>query len=142
MTVDIFAETKIIDMSEKNILRKWMFENVVKNNKKQKIKLLLLYRMSRDGKDLNIAHAKYLNKGATVTIMQSKDYNHVCGGYTSKSWKKSGGASPDPDAFIFLLRSQFGHNPQIFKPKDTQKAVNYDSSRGPSWGAGCTLRID
>eukprot|EP01084_Bolivina_argentea_P215475 365823_1 len=73
--------------------------------------------------------------------MQSRDYNHVCGGYTSKSWEKSGSGKPDPDAFIFLLRSQFGHAAKIFKPKDNcQCAVHYNPFSGPSWGYGCALR--
>ena len=39
------------------------------------------------------------------------------------------------------MRSQFGHKPQVFKPTNIQKAVYYNSNRGPSWGNGCTLRI-
>eukprot|EP01084_Bolivina_argentea_P282437 483461_1 len=50
----------IIDVKEKNILIKWIFEHIVKKNNKKSVKLSLLYRMSRDGADINTAHSKYL----------------------------------------------------------------------------------
>jgi len=79
--IDILFDTTIIDQKEKVILRKWMIDNVLKNSNGKKLSLSLLYRMSRDGREIDKAHSKYLNKGATLTLMQSRDYDHVCGGY-------------------------------------------------------------
>ena len=140
-SLDPLPTTSMISIKEKKILLNWMSENVLTNGKNRQLRLSLLYRMTRDGREMAKAKAKYNDKGATLTIIKSRDYNHVCGGYTSKSWIDNGSQSPDANAFIFLLRSQFGHNPQILKPKDEAKAVNYSSSCGPSWGTGCSLRI-
>ena len=42
------------------------------------------------------------------------DKNNVFGGYTSKSWTKSGSYCKDKNAFLFLLRSSKNYKPQIF----------------------------
>eukprot|EP01084_Bolivina_argentea_P018991 35362_1 len=71
------------------------------------IKLSLLYRWSRDGKNTKSFHDRCDNKGATLSVIHS-NYNHVCGGYASTSWTSSGSGKRDENAFLYLIRSQFG----------------------------------
>lgn len=138
---DLFRDSVIIKGNEMQVLKQWLIVNVRKQQPSAQLKANLLYRMSRDGQAMKIGKEKYFNKGATVTIIKPKGFDHVCGGYTSKPWKEGGGWTyeSDDNAFVFLLRSQFGHEPKIWKPKDPSKSVTY--GYGPSFGTSCTLRI-
>ena len=80
----------------------------------------LIYQMQRDGNRTIDFHKKVDIKGPTIVLFKTIDgYNF--GGYTSKSFKSSGGWIKDPDSFLFNLNklSKFkikngSENPAIF----------------------------
>jgi hypothetical protein len=48
-----------------------------------------LYRGSRDGFKAKTVHKLCGNQGPTLSIIQSKDYMKIFGGYTDISWSDS-----------------------------------------------------
>eukprot|EP01083_Nonionella_stella_P022808 63059_1 len=137
-------DSKIITDDETLVLYRWFKEHVL-TNENTKFSLSLLYRMSRDGKELAHAQSMFDGHGATITLIQARDCDNVCGGYASVSWccatSQFDLPTKDDDAFVFLLRSQAGYEPHVFKPLDPSKAVYNRNNGGPSWGSGCTLRV-
>ena len=99
----------------------------------------LLYKASRDGFDANAFHNKCNNKGATITIIQSKD-GHLFGGYTSKPWTSNGSYAADPNAFLFTLTNPNNIPPTkyLVKPSDSS-TVYHNSGYGPTFGGGHDL---
>ena len=99
-------------------------ENIIINKLKKIIgrncSLDLVYQMIRDGNRTIDFHKKADIKSPTLVLFKTKDgYNF--GGYTSKSFKSSGGWIKDPDSFLFNLNnmSKFSikngcENPAIF----------------------------
>ncbi|ETN98362.1 hypothetical protein RFI_39147 [Reticulomyxa filosa] len=74
--------------------------------------LSLLYRASHDGFAAKQFHDKCNAKGPTLTVLLSEDYNHVFGGYISVSWTGTNTWKSDTNAFLYLIRSGKGDNPQ------------------------------
>ena len=123
----------ILNNAEKHKLLQFIKEQL---NHSQ-FKLDLLYRFSRDFQTVKTFHDLCNNKGATITIIKSKKYNHIFGGYTSLEWTSTGSAKTDESAFLFLLRSSFGHKPRIITLKrNGEYAVGHYSSYGPCFGGG------
>eukprot|EP01084_Bolivina_argentea_P103213 184906_1 len=131
-SVKIF-DSKILKLNEGNMLMKWMNERLLNNVQNKSIKYNLLWRMTRDGKDAKTFHSKCDNKGATLTIYHS-EYDHVFGGYASVSWANSGSTKKDDNVFVYLLRSQFGHNSQIYENINKQYGVYHYNTHGPCFG--------
>lgn len=69
-------------------------------------KLRLLYRGSRDGFRTKDVAAKIDNKGPTLVLVKSDDYN-VFGGYTPISWKRGQKEykKMNGTSFIFSVRN-------------------------------------
>eukprot|EP01084_Bolivina_argentea_P162461 282728_1 len=141
--------SKILTGDEDYILWKMINTHIMKFNKNKRVlSFSLLYDMKRDGKketdtvndNKSPFHQKCDNKGATVTIMLSDD-NQVFGGYCSISWQYTKGSNTDETTFIYLLRSNFGHEAKIFPVKDPCKAIYHDYE-GPAFGYSCCLAID
>ena len=64
----------------------------------------LIYQMIKDGNRTIDFHKKVDIKGPTIVLFKTIDgYNF--GGYTSKSFKSSGGWTKDPDSFLFNLNN-------------------------------------
>ena len=101
----------------------------------------LLFRASEHDYSVLKFHSLCDNKGPTLSIIKSNSGN-IFGGYTSISWSTSDSWVNDPNAFIFLIKSDdlSIHNkcPLIFKTKkhDFHKfsAVWHGKSNGPSFG--------
>ena len=99
-------------------------ENIIINKLKKIIdrncSLDLVYQMIRDGNRTIDFHKKADIKSPTIVLFKTKDgYNF--GGYTSKSFKSSGGWIKDPDSFLFNLNNMNkfkikngSENPAIF----------------------------
>jgi hypothetical protein len=64
---------------------------------------LLLYRSSRDGFGANDFHFKCDAKSSTLTILKTKKFGFVFGGFTSTPWHSLGRWESDPNAFLFSL---------------------------------------
>ena len=83
-------------------------ENIIINKLKKIIgrncSLDLIYQMTRDGNRTIDFHKKADIKSPTLVLFKTNDgYNF--GGYTSKSFKSSGGWIKDPDSFLFNLNN-------------------------------------
>ena len=92
-----------------------MVNNHRKFEHKHEIEYCLLYRASRDGFGRDEFFEKCDQKKNTLCMIQSRE-NNVFGGYTSLMWdeQKRGGYEADPDAFLYLIRSNQGLKPKIF----------------------------
>ena len=136
------VDSKILTETEKisllNLISPQILSGRIKN---KQIKLSLLYRMSRDSKSTEIFHQLCDNKGSTLTIMKTKEFNHVFGGYANVSWTIKGIRQYDPSTILFLLRSQFGHKKKLFPIKEPKFAVYHDKVFGPSFGYDCSLAV-
>jgi archaellum component FlaC len=72
-------------------------------NPNSNIKFKLLYKMSRDGDNIQTFHKLCDNKKSpTVCLISLKDGN-IIGGYTTLTWDCSGKWKKDNDSFIFNL---------------------------------------
>ena len=64
---------------------------------------ILLYRLSRDGKEYQTFHNLCDNKGKTLTIFKLNDGN-ILGGYTTQNWDSNTNKwKQDQNAFLFSL---------------------------------------
>ncbi|ETO00348.1 TLDc domain-containing protein [Reticulomyxa filosa] len=128
--------SKIINNNEINTLLSFL-------PKGKESKVTLLYRGSRDGFGVSDFHEKCDNKGATVTIVLSDQFNHVFGGFTNLQWTSRNTYANDAGAFVYLLRSGKGDNPQKFTIKSGQEqhAIYDYSSYGPTFGGGHDFHI-
>ena len=123
-------------------LSKVLFEKLSSKS----VKLKLLYTSSADGDTKEEFHSKCDDKGATLTLVQT-EFGHVFGCYTSLSWSSVKSLyNSDDAAFIFLLRSSFGHDtPKIYtieNDKYKPKAVYHNLNYGPAFGHGQDIGID
>eukprot|EP01084_Bolivina_argentea_P221947 375782_1 len=101
----------------------------------------LLLRGSTDGFTASVFHAKCDNQGVTLAIIQSAS-NHVFGGYTEKSWVHTGTYERDDNAWIYLLRSSKGDEPQKWTPtKKPQYAIYKNNDRCCCFGGGHDIGI-
>jgi len=108
-------ESKIIDSQHCETLHEWISQSQPK-----KFHLKLLYQASRDGFAAQTFHDNCDDKGATISLIKSKDHGKVFGGYTTKSWKCKGRGRcvADHDAFVFSLT----HN-EKYHCSDPQHAI-------------------
>eukprot|EP01084_Bolivina_argentea_P011331 21177_1 len=133
-------DSVVLTQNEKDILTNILIKNVIKKMENaQKIKLNLLYRMSRDG-GLKTFQSLCNNKHPLLFIFHSK-FNHVCGVFQSIPLKMKGGNKYDKYCFLFLLRSSFGHKPRVWRVTNDENDVigkyNVVIERDkyyPSWG--------
>lgn len=117
--------------------------NMIQKQLNGKVKLTLLYRMSKDGKSVRQFHNLCDDEGATLTVIKSKEYDHIFGGYSSKDWQSNyaGVRVKDSNAFLFLLRSAFGHQQQVFPVGNAEYGIYHDATYGPAFGCNCALAI-
>jgi len=109
------VESKIIDSQHCETLHEWISQSQPK-----KFHLKLIYQASRDGFSAQTFHDNCDDKGATISLIKSKDHGKVFGGYTTKSWKCRGRGRcvADHDAFVFSLT----HN-EKYHCSDPQHAI-------------------
>ena len=138
--------SSIISFDEMNMLSSLLSTRLNINNR---FYLKLLYRSSRDGFKSYNFHNLCDNKSNTVTIIHSKQFNHVFGGFTKIKWikqnkqiRKNDNNDNDDDTFLFLLRSNDNNNmnkdlPKLFELKTSLKnpiLVEHGTSLGPCFG--------
>jgi hypothetical protein len=101
------------------------------------VRLELLYRASRDGFKAADFHGLCDNKGATVTVIRSKE-GYVFGGYADQSWDCSKGWDASPSAFLFsLVRPSSSVAVKLpLNGTANYMAMRYDSLCGPLFGSG------
>ncbi|ETO01720.1 hypothetical protein RFI_35719, partial [Reticulomyxa filosa] len=127
--ISIEFKSKILTHKEGQLLLSYL-------PKGKESKVTLLYRGSDDGFGSSNFHEKCNGKGATVTIVLSDQFNHVFGGFTNLQWTSRNTYANDAGAFVYLLRSGKGDNPQKFTTKSGQEgyAIYDHSSYGPTFG--------
>ena len=90
-------------------------------------------RGSRDGKNAEIFHNKFDDKGKNIVLIQN-DKGNIFGGYSSISWNKSGGWKNVPDCFIFSLTNIYDTEPTKFPSKKKGFEVGHYNGYGPLFG--------
>lgn len=63
----------------------------------------LLFNASVDGLTSTVFHQKCDGQGPTLTVVKSKEYNRVFGGFTTLDWSTAGQNYKDDSAFLFSL---------------------------------------
>ena len=110
----------IKDNKDYNIrLKNWINPNI-------KIKSELLYRMSRDGIEINTFHKLCDNKGPTILLIKLTDDN-ILGLYNPLDWDSKSGWKSDLNMFVFSLNQ----NLKIMKNNLNNKGIFCHFERGP-----------
>jgi hypothetical protein len=106
------------------------------------VRLELLYRASRDGFKGRDFHRLCDNKGATVTVIRSKE-GYVFGGYVDQSWNSSSGYVASSSAFLFsLVRPSSSVAVRLpLNGMNNEYAMYCDSSNGPTFGGGHDIDV-
>ena len=124
-------------------------------NEYQSCKWKLLFRASEHNFSARKFHEMCDNKNPTVTIVQSKEYNNIFGGFTQAKWACTGNYRHNTSTFIFLLRrgenakhhQNIGFRNLIIPMKwhnkyaNGQNAVYHSRSYGPTFGGGFDLYL-
>ena len=135
----------ILKINEEESLANLLFNTLKKQKENENIKSIstqLLYRASEHDFSAKKFHELCDEKGATITIIHN-EYNHIFGGYTSKSWPKCCGykqIAVDPNAFLFMVRPKckyFG----IRVGYKYGRAITSDKRYGPTFGGGRDIYI-
>jgi len=101
-------------------------------------KWLLIYKATKDGFQASDFHHHCDNKGATLTLIQTrhhfhtKKHNSIFGGYTTIPWSSRDEFSSDFEAFLFLFYENRIKRFNIH-PSDAV-AVKHDPLSGPIFG--------
>jgi hypothetical protein len=101
-------------------------------------KFSLLYKATRDGFTSGDFHRLCNNRGATLTLIQTrnrlsmKKRSSIFGGYTTVPWSSRYGFYPDSQAFLFLLTA---NQLARFDLRSTDEiAVSHQLDSGPIFG--------
>jgi len=116
--------SKLVGLKDLEVLLDWI-------DSKRNFTLDLLYRGSRDGFDAEAFHKKCDNQGPTVTLLRSKKFEQVFGGFTKQSWNKSNEAAKCADTFLFSVTKK-----KKFPISDVDNAIFRSESSGPVFGNG------
>lgn len=93
--------SQLIQLEHLTKLEEWIPKPLLANHV---FMLKLLYRGSRDGFSAQNFHSRCDNIAPTISIVKSKDYGRLFGGYTTKTWNAAvDNYVKDEDAFIFSL---------------------------------------
>ena len=111
-----------------------MISNWIKPN--SKIKVNLLYQISRDGDNISTFYNKVKNKYPTLILIKSK-LGYKFGGYTTNTWEQSNDYKKDELAFLFSLNKQKKYN--IKNDQIKNAIIGY--SDGFTFGGGHDLKI-
>ena len=99
----IFIQSKILNNNNEEI----MISNWIKPN--SKIKVNLLYQISRDGDNISTFYNKVKNKYPTLILIKSKS-GYKFGGYTTQTWEITNIYKKDELSFLFSLNKQKKYN--------------------------------
>jgi hypothetical protein len=106
------------------------------------MRLELLYRASRDGFKVTDFHRLCEHKGATVTVIRSKE-GYVFGGYVDQSWNCSKGWVASSSAFLFsLVRPSSSVAMKLpLNGRANEYAMRCNSLCGPTFGGGFDIVV-
>jgi len=98
----------------------------------------LIYKGTRDGFGSDDFHRQCNNRGATLTVIQARNYLHmkkrntIFGGYTTIPWSSRFGFYRDPQAFLFLISQD--KLTRFNLRSDQEPAVGHHMTSGPVFG--------
>ena len=99
----IFKGSRVLSNNNEEI----MISNWIKPN--SKIKVNLLYQISRDGDNISTFYNKVKNKYPTLILIKSKS-GYKFGGYTTQTWEITDIYKKDELSFLFSLNKQKKYN--------------------------------
>mmetsp|Transcript_80768 Transcript_80768/g.112191 ORF Transcript_80768/g.112191 Transcript_80768/m.112191 type:complete len:191 (-) Transcript_80768:238-810(-) len=105
-TGDNFPKSALMKPAEFRLFKKWLPKEYA--NKKVK----LIYSGKKDGYTASAFHQKVNGKGATISVMKSKTYGKVFGGFLDKDWGSSNGTINSDKVFLFSItnKEKYGFN--------------------------------
>ena len=111
------------------MINKWIKEKMDTN----KIKYELIYKMSKNGSKPKDFHKCCDNKGATLTLIETKS-KHIFGGFTPVSWNSNDKKFKDikKETFLFSLNLMKKYNMLNIE----KSAIVCYKEHGPSFGNG------
>ena len=105
------------------------------------VKLELLYRASRDGRQAQDFHSRCDGKGATITVIKCSG-GFVFGGYADVPWHYHGEYTHSSQAFLFSLHSPSCAGPvKLPLVQDHENAMYCNASYGPTFGSGHDIHV-
>ena len=129
--IEFILDSVILTEAEKAKL----YELFIERKMKEKTVWKLLYRRSEDGESSEVCHKKCRNNANILWIVQSET-NNVFGGFTTRTWIRSGRLKHDDHAFLYLLRSNKDYPAKSFavKSNKSQCAVAFKINRLCTFG--------
>lgn len=120
-------DSKILAKFEDYQFIEKIYRDSDKNFINKKLKMKLLYRVSRDGDGSSTFHQKCDNIKDTVTLVKTKN-DLIFGGYTNETWNGDG-YKKDDKAFCFSIDLKKKYN-----NKKTDLSIYCNKGYGPSFG--------
>lgn len=120
-----FIKSTIVTVEETKILEQLLYNHNKIKYIQTYIEWKLLYKASKDGFSVNAFNQAVKNHKNLFVIIHTTG-NNIFGGYTKKGFPKYNGSNnTDPNAFVFLLRSQRSNNyqPGIFDIRYRSRAI-------------------
>jgi hypothetical protein len=97
----------------------------------------LLYQASVDSFRASSFHAKCDQISNTLTVIKSKQYNFIFGGFTTAQWNQNlNSYISDSDAFLFSLVNAYNTPVKMISTYYPQYAIYSDNNYGPTFGGG------
>ena len=107
----------------------FLFEHIKINGQREVTKITRIYTASIDGWRSTDFHEHCDGKGPTLCLIRSSD-KYLAAGFTSIAWASGYGTDvEDASAMVFALT----HDLQVFKTKNSEKAVWHHRRCGPYW---------
>jgi hypothetical protein len=129
-TGDNFPKSALMKPAEFRLFKKWLPKEYA--NKKVK----LIYSGKKDGYTASAFHQKVNGKGATISVMKSKTYNKVFGGFLDKDWGSSNSTIQSDKVFLFSITNKEKYTANGNNQYGVANAANGGMSYGPVFGAG------
>jgi len=131
-TTLLIENSKIIgnDKEKEKLIREWI-------NPKKNISFTLLYRMTRDGLNVEDFHKKCDNKGATLVLIETNK-NYKFGGYTPLDWESPLHFINKNDELTFLFSLNLMKK---YTKIEEGRSIYLNSEYGPCFGQGSDIGI-
>ena len=94
----------------------------------------LLYQASVDSFRASSFHAKCDQISNTLTVIKSKQYNFIFGGFTTAQWNQNT-CIQDSDAFLFSLVNAYNTSVKMLVTYPQYAIISYNNY-GPTFGGG------
>ena len=97
----------------------------------------LLYQASVDSFRASSFHSKCDQISNTLTVIKSKKYNFIFGGFTTAQWNQNTNSYiTDTDAFLFSLVNAYNTSVKILVTDPQNAIFLYYNNYGPTFGSG------